>query len=72
MIINGLGGKHTDTDTHTHTVVQTKAISRNQAHTVFGCVRLVKKMWQLGQFLQIQLHNYMEHIWHDQDGSQEW
>ena len=28
LVINALGGEHTDT--HTHTDVQTKAISRNQ------------------------------------------
>ena len=37
LVINGLGGGHTDTHTHTHTDARTKAISRNQARAAFGC-----------------------------------
>ena len=36
LVINSLRGGHTDRQTHTHTDVQTKAISRNQVRTTFG------------------------------------
>ena len=38
LVINALGGGHTDTDTdtHTHTEMRTKAISRNQVHAAEG------------------------------------
>ena len=39
LVINDLGGGHTDT--HTHTNARTKAISRNQAHAAEGRTRLV-------------------------------
>ena len=34
-------GGHTDTQTHTHTDAQTKAVSRNQARTAEGRMHLV-------------------------------
>ena len=45
MVINGLRGRHTDTQTHTrtHTDAQTKAISRNQVHAAFHAPGL--KRW---------------------------
>ena len=33
LVINALGGRQTNGQTQTNTNVQTKAISRNQAHT---------------------------------------
>ena len=36
LVINGLGGGHTDTHTQAHTDTQTKVISRNQARVAKG------------------------------------
>ena len=41
LVINALGGGHTDRQTHAHTDAQTKAISRNQARVAFGRAHLV-------------------------------
>ena len=46
LVINALGGGHTDrqTDRHTHiTTCKPKQCQGNQARAVFGRVRLVKK-----------------------------
>ena len=48
LVINALVGRHTHT--HVHTDMQTKKISRNQAHTAKGPHAWFKKELKVGTF----------------------
>ena len=62
LVINAIGGGHTDRHTDTHTNVQTKAISRNQVHKAEGRVPGLKMYFIIHIYVEIYVCTYIQNM----------